>query len=210
MIFRPEPKRVSLPNAAVRRRIRRVHETATKSPDVELVTSIRQGDSTAETALYEKYSSRVYFLALSELHSREDAEDVRAETFLRVLQALRQDQLRSPESLGSFIVGIALNVIREQIRQGRRTQSLDDSELNLAGGKSLESAFIDSEASQALEEAVRRLKPREREFLRMHYYEEMTKEEISRALGIKEERLRLIKSRALKKFREVYKRLAKG
>ena len=186
-----------------------MRETATSVPDGELVANIRLGDPAAETAIYEKYSARVYFLALSELHSKEDAEDVRAETFLRALQALRQGQLRSPDSLGSFIVGTALNVIREQLRQSRRTQPLGEGELTLGGG-SLESAFLDSEAGRALEEAARGLKPREREFLRMYYYEELPKEEIARALGVKEERLRLIKSRALKSFREIYKKLTRS
>ena len=187
-----------------------VQETRTTSLDRELVSSIRQGDSTAEAALYERYSSRVYFLALSELHSRDDAEDVRAETFLRVLQALRQDQVRSPDSLGSFIVGTALNVIRELIRRSYKTQSLGESELNISSERSLESAFLDAESSQALEEAARELKPREREFLRLYYYEELPKHEIARLLGIKQERLRLIKSRALKRFRESYKKLTKA
>ena len=204
------PTAGSLPAKSPGGRIPRVQENAPTSLDSELVASIRQGESPAETALYQKYSSRVYFLALSELHSREDAEDIRAETFLRVLQALRRDHLRSPDSLGSFIVGTALNVIREQVRQKYKTQSLDETEANLTGYCSLESAFIDSEASRAIEETARRLKPREREFLRMHYYEEMSKEEIARALGVKEERLRLIKSRALKRFREIYNKLTKG
>lgn len=186
-----------------------MQESATTTLDGELAASIRQGDSAAETALYEKYSARIYFLALSELHSKEDAEDVRAETFLRVLQALRQDQLRSPDSLGSFIVGTALNVIREHVRRSYKTQALDERELNLVAERSLESAFIDAETTKALEEAASALKPRERAFLRMHYYEELPKEEIARALGVKEERLRLIKSRALSKFREIYARLRK-
>ncbi|HEU4387498.1 MAG TPA: sigma-70 family RNA polymerase sigma factor [Blastocatellia bacterium] len=187
-----------------------MQETAATRLDSELAASIKRGDPAAETALYEKYSRRVYFLALSELHSREDAEDVRADTFLRVLQALRQDQLRSPGSLGSFIVGTALNVIRELVRRNYKTQPIDEQQMNLIGERSLEEAFVDSEASRALEEAARELNPREREFLRMHYYEELSKEEIARALGVKEERLRLIKSRTLKKFREIYKKLTEG
>ena len=178
--------------------------------DNQLAIGVAEGDATAETSLYEKYSARVYFLALSELHSKEDAEDVRAETFLRVLQALRRDQLRSPDSFGSFIVGVALNVIREQVRQRSKTQSLGEHELNLTGDRSLESVFTDAEAIQALEEAARELKPREREFLRMYYYEELSKNEIARALGVKEERLRLIKSRTLKRFRDSYKKLRRG
>lgn len=186
-----------------------MQERAITLLDGDLVANVRQGDSTAEAALYQKYSGRIYFLALSELHSKTDAEDIRAETFLRVIQALRQDKLRSPESLPSFIVGISLNIIREHRRLHSKVQQLDGSELKLVGNQSLESAFLDDETSKAIKQTAAKLKPRERDFLRMYYYEELPKDEIARTLGIKEERLRLIKSRALKSFREIYKRLKK-
>ena len=172
--------------------------------DRELASSAEQGDPLAEAAIYEKYSDRLYFLALSELHSREEAEDVRAETFTRVLRALREGKVRKPDSLSSFIVGIALNVIREFRRQQSGTEPIEVHELKLAGEASPEKAFLDQEVSRSLEEVAKQLKPREREFLRMYYYDELPKQEIARVLGIKEERLRLIKSRALQKFREIY------
>ena len=178
--------------------------------DSDLATNVRQGDATAEATLYEKFSARIYFLALSELHSREDAEDVRAETFIRVIQALRQRKLRKPESLGSFVVGIALNVIRELRRQRFGTESLEDSELGVADEASPEKAFLDQEVNNSLAETVKHLKPREREFLRMYYYEELPLPEIARALGIKQERLRLIKSRALQRFRKIYQNRTSG
>ncbi len=59
-------------------------------------------------------------------------------------------------------------------------------------------------------ETLKRLKPREREFLRLYYHEELPKEEIARRIGIREDRVRLIKSRALKSFREIYQRLRKA
>ncbi len=175
----------------------------------ELVARIRQSDAEAEAVLYEKFSARIYFTALSETHSKEDAEDVRAETFLRVIQALRADKLRSADSLPSFIVGITLNVIREIIRQKYRAESLEDYEYDIASNSSLESALLDAETSRALEEAARELRPREQQFLRMYYYDELPKEEIARKLDIKEERLRLIKSRALQRFREIYKKMTR-
>jgi len=185
-------------------------QSVTTLADSDLVFSVAQGDKLAEGALYEKYSDRLYFLALSELHSREDAEDVRAETFIRVLLALRQGKLRKPDSLSSFIVGIALNVIRESRRQKFGGEPLADSEHEFAYEASPEEVFLDREVSSSLEQAANQLKPREREFLRMYYYEELPKEEIARILGIKEERLRLIKSRALQSFREIYKKLKRG
>lgn len=184
-------------------------ESAEAATNHELVARIRQGDASAETALYEKFSARVYFTALSETHSKDDAEDIRAETFLRVIQALRQDKLRSADALPSFIVGFALNVIREHIRQKYRADSLEDYEYDVASEVSLESVFLDAETSRALEQAARQLKPREQQFLRMYYYDELSKEEIAQRLGINEERVRLVKSRALQSFRDIYKKITK-
>lgn len=186
-----------------------MQQSADEVTNQDLVMRIRQGDAEAEALLYEKFYARVYFTALSETHSKDDAEDIRAETFLRVIQALRQDKLRSADSLPSFIVGFTLNVIREYVRQKYRADSLEDYEYDIASDDSQEQAFLDAETSRALREAVRHLKPREQEFLRMYFFEELSKEEIARKLGITEERIRLIKSRALQSFREIYQKISK-
>ena len=186
-----------------------MHPSPQSLSNQEIVSRIRLGDADAETALYEKFSARVYFTALSETHSKEDAEDIRAETFLRVIQALRADKLRSADALPSFVVGITLNVVREHIRQKYRADSLEDYEYDIAGDGSLEQAMLDAETGQALQKVVSQLKPREQQFLRMYFYEELPKEEIARKLGINEERIRLIKSRALQSFRDAYKKVAK-
>lgn len=178
--------------------------------DSELAVGVAGGDAAAESSLYEKYSGRVFYLALSEGHPRDDAEDIRAETFLRVLQSLREGRLRKPESLASFIVGIALNVMREHRRRRAGADALTEREEEIAGGESPEDAFLDKEAARSIAEVAARLKPRERQFLRMYYYEELPKEEIARALGVRQERLRLIKSRALKSFRLIYEKLKRG
>src|SRR5262245_54521949 len=129
--------------------------------DSELVASVEKGDTIAEAALYEKYSDRLYFLALSELHSRDDAEDVRAETFIRVLQALRQGKLRKPDSLSSFIIGIALNVIRESRRNRFTTESLTDNGYDAVDEATPEDAFLDQEVRSSIVDLVQHLRPRE-------------------------------------------------
>ncbi|HXF06638.1 MAG TPA: sigma factor-like helix-turn-helix DNA-binding protein [Blastocatellia bacterium] len=52
-------------------------------------------------------------------------------------------------------------------------------------------AVVDAHVKQGIEKTIRRLKPKEREFLRLYYYEELSKEQIATRLGIKVERLRL-------------------
>jgi len=183
-------------------------QSAVATQDAELVARIRRGDTVAETTLYEKYSNRIHYLALRQLRSPADAEDVRAETFLRVLEAIRSDRLRTPEALASFVWSTAKNVIRECARQhGREHIEIENLEEDEA--HSYEPVFLDPPAIRAVQTVVGRLKPREQAFLRMYYYEELSNEEIAEQLGIKEERLRLIKSRALKRFRELYERLTR-
>lgn len=175
--------------------------------DTELVLNIQNGQSDAEAALYERYSQRVYYLALRESRSPQDAEDVRAETFLRVLQAIRGNSLRSAASLASFILGTTRNVLHELFLRRRQAGRTTDPEAAEPATPSHEELFLESEVQQAVEHTIRRLKPRERDLLRLHFYEELPAGEIARRVGIAPERVRLVKSRALKRFREVYGRL---
>jgi RNA polymerase sigma-70 factor (ECF subfamily) len=174
------------------------------APDAELVRSIQNGIESAGADLFEKYSRRVYYLALRELRSHADAEDVRAETFLRVLKAIRSDQIRSPDSLGSYILGVARNIILESLRSPHRMANERDLPDVPSPEPDLE---LDEDVRQAIAVTIHRLKPKEREFLRLYFYDELPKEEIARRIGVDEERVRLVKHRCLKSFREIYERL---
>ena len=177
------------------------------SPDTELVTNIQNGQSGAEAALYEKYSAKVYYLALRESKLPHDAEDVRAETFLRVIQAVRNHQVRSAEALPAFIVGVTRNVLRELY--ARRRQAGDDisTEAVHLFTASHEHLFLDREVQLAIAKTIQRLKLRERNILRLCFFEELSTEEIARQMSMAPERVRLVKSRALKHFRELHDRM---
>ena len=174
--------------------------------DAELVRLIQNGDTAAGAEVFERYGPRVYYLALRDLRSRTDAEDIRAETFLRVLDAIQSRRVQTPAMLSSFILGTARNIVLETLRsplraaQGREIPDCSGPEAN---------PILDEEITGAIERVLARLKPREREFLRLHYYEELPKDQIARRIGVDEARVRLIKSRALKSFRDIYQRLRK-
>lgn len=166
-----------------------------------------QGEADSEAALYEKYSARVYYLALREAKSPQDAEDVRAETFLRVLQAIRNQQVRSAEALPAFILGVARNVIRELFARRRQMGNAVPAEEAELATPSHERIFIDHEVQVAIRKTIEKLKPREQGVLRKIFYEELGTEQVAREVAITPERVRLVKSRALKHFREIHHRL---
>jgi RNA polymerase sigma-70 factor, ECF subfamily len=176
-------------------------ETFDSGSDVDLVARVQAGDSSAETLLYERYGARIYYLALSRTGSPQDAEDLRSETLLRVLSAIRNHQVRSPAALARFILRTLDNVALEAVRRESQARRLAaDPRANA------ERHFLDDRVKDAVEWTLARLKPRDRDFLRMYYYDELSKEEIARKIGIAEERVRLLKSRALKSFRERFLR----
>src|SRR5581483_6138578 len=92
--------------------------------DVDLVKQIQAGDPRAETLLFERYGARLYYLALSRTRSPQDAEDVRSETLLRVLLAIRNHQLRSPAALARFFLRTLDNVVLEMMRQENQANRL--------------------------------------------------------------------------------------
>jgi len=181
-------------------------DKASPSFEAELVAKIQGGQTEAEAELYDKYAARVYYVALRQTRSPQDAEDVRAETFFRVLEAIRGNHLRSPSSVAAFILGTARNVLHEFMRRSQ-ADGTDQSRAREPSVPSHEHLFVDSEVRSAIEQTIARLKPRERDLLRLYYYEELPRNEIARLTGIAEERVRLVKSRALKHFREIYTRL---
>ena len=175
--------------------------------DIELVLNIQNGQSEAEGALYEKYSAKVYYLALRESKSSHDAEDVRAETFLRLLQAIRRNQIRSADALPAFVLGITRNVLHELYARRKQGGDIVEPSPEHLTAPSHERLLLDREARIAVQKTIDRLKPRERAVLRMHFYEELPTEEIAARAAIAPERVRLVKSRALKHFREIHERL---
>ena len=175
--------------------------------DTELVVNIQNGRSEAEAALYQKYSAKVYYLALRESKSSHDAEDVRAETFLRVIQAVRGNQVRSAEALAAFILGVTRNVLRElYVRRSQAGETVLSDETPLSTS-SHERLFLDHEVQLAIEGTIQRLKSLEQTILRLCFYDELSTEEIARRMSIAPERVRLVKSRALKRFRELHNRI---
>lgn len=166
--------------------------------------------ATDEAALYERYAARVYYVALRGCGSRQDAEDVRAEVFLRVVQALRSGQLRSNEALTGFVLGVTRNVLHELYTRRRRATDPLPEEGEAVSVSSHERHFLDRDVIEAVDATIRQLKPRDRAVLRLHFYEELPTAEIARRIGVAAERVRLVKSRALQRFRELHQRKAAG
>src|ERR1700722_8382893 len=80
--------------------------------DQDYVNRLTQGDVETERHFTHYFGELLVIKLRSRLHSSQSVEDVRQETFLRVLRVLRnKGGIRNPERLGGFVNSVCENVL---------------------------------------------------------------------------------------------------
>src|ERR1700684_2637174 len=89
--------------------------------DASYVEKLRSGDAHIEGHFVSYFSELIRLKLRSRLNSKEAIEDVRQETFMRVLALLRaQEGLRQPDRLGPFVNSVCNHVLLEHYRSQKR------------------------------------------------------------------------------------------
>ena len=161
-----------------------------KNDDVRLIQRSLTGDENAFAQLVKKYQKQVHALAWRKVGDFHTAEEITQDTFLRVYKNL--STLKDPNRFTGWLYRIAARQCHAWLRKKRmQTQSLEDTDLELIEGVTY-SQYVAEEQAKAATEAQRgivqrllaRLQESERTVVTLHYFGEMTCEEISRFLGV--------------------------
>jgi RNA polymerase sigma-70 factor (ECF subfamily) len=153
------------------------------SKDADLAQALRAGDPEAPAALWARYSPSVGRVLAKALGPTTEIEDLTQEVFLRVFGRL--PALRDPSALRAFVLGVAMNVLKWELRRrwiGRRVRLSGTGEL-----PDIESTPADAEARHALQRCYRildSLPTKERMAFVLRYMEGMTIDEAAEALGV--------------------------
>ncbi len=94
-----------------------------------LVLNSQRGDKKAFGALVEIYQQTVYGFLRARVIEPADAEDLTQEVFLRLY--LGREKLSRAKAVGSWLVGIARNVLREHVKKHHRRREVAWTELCL-------------------------------------------------------------------------------
>ena len=161
-----------------------------KNNDVELIQQSLAGDQSAFAQLVKKHQQSVHALAWRKVGDFHIAEEVTQDTFLQVYKKL--GTLKDPHRFEGWLYRIASRQCHAWLRKKRmQTQSLEETDIDLIE-KTTYSQYIAEEQAKAATEAQRnivhkllaRLRESERTVVTLHYFGEMTCEEISRFLGV--------------------------
>jgi RNA polymerase sigma-70 factor (ECF subfamily) len=175
--------------------------------DAGYIEGLCAGDLRTEEHFVRYFTELLHLKLRSRLQSRQAIEDVRQETFARVLTTLRKENgLRQPERLGAFVNTVCNNVLFEHYRSSSRSESLDEEdrpELPATGATAHDIA-----AAKQLKEKVREIlagmPPRDRGVLKAIFLDERDRDEVCREFGVDGEYLRVLLFRAKQNFKAEY------
>jgi RNA polymerase sigma-70 factor (ECF subfamily) len=147
-----------------------------------LVEGLLAGDADAAVFTYRKFAPLVFRVVQRSMGPMCDAEDITQDIFLRIYS--RVGSLRDPDALSSFVLSVALRVIKWQLRR-RRVRRI----LHLSVDGELPDAWASSDdvenrqAVMRLYDGLDRLPANERTVFVLKHVEGMDLQEIADAEG---------------------------
>lgn len=148
--------------------------------DLALVTAIRSADQGAMAALYDRYSSIVYAVALRVLQDTGAAEDVLQEIFMQLWrnpQAFDASRGNMPAWLAVIARHRAIDALR------RRRPDNDIADVIVSVEPDLASEADRSRAMEKVRGALQTMATSQRSALEMAYFEGLTHSEIAEKTG---------------------------
>ena len=164
-----------------------------------------QGDPDALPALYHLYVRRVYAYVASRIDSRQDAEDVVGEVFVKMLTALDQFTNQHGSSFAAWMFTIARNAVSDFYRRQQRTDAaVSAGALPQPRADDPDEALSQQDTAARLRQLVGALPERQREVIVLRFFSGLRNNEIARVLEIDERTVAAHVSRGLRSLHEAY------
>jgi RNA polymerase sigma-70 factor (ECF subfamily) len=156
-------------------------------------------DSAAEAELYRRLAPRVRLYGLRHLRDAHAAHDLMQQVLMTTLERLRAGELREPERIASFVLGMSRMMVLEIRRGTWRRESL----LQIYGDtpeavEAPEPLALDADRLAGCLDA---LAERERAVVALTFFADKAGDEVGQELGLSAGNVRIIRHRALQKLR---------
>jgi len=156
-------------------------ETA-KQLDHDLFRLVQRGDMVAFSRLVDRYRDRLMNVIGRMLASREEAEDIVQETFLRVYQ--HRESFDFEHCFSTWLYTIALNLARNELRKKKKYKFVDIFDMQNKEVETAVEAKIPSNLGPAIQAAIEALPDKYKTAFLLRDIEEMPYEEVARALSV--------------------------
>jgi len=167
------------------------------------VAEVLRGNTSAFRGIVQRYKGLVFRLSLSYLNDPEEAEDACQEIFFKAFRSLRAFSLE--RRFLPWLYAVAGNYLRTRFNRARRRDGkIVHAEMeSLPAGKDSDppDLFLREESRRKIETAVASLPSNVRDAVHLYYFEGMSVEQVSLALGVGRENVKSRLLRARKKLK---------
>ena len=163
--------------------------------DAQLVEACKKKDRNAQKELYERYAAAMLGVCMRYTQSREAAEDVLHDGFLRIFDSIKS--IRNPQSLRSWMHSIMIRTAVAYYRQNNDTTEIrtDETELELSDNTT---QIYDNIDLEVILKAIKELPETYRITFNLCEVEEYEFDEVGEMLGVKSSTVRSNLCRAKK------------
>ena len=182
-----------------------VGEPETRASDVELIHRVQSGDTGAFDELMTRYAASVYKVTYSLLRNHADADDLSQETFIRAYKAI--GRFDEQYQFYTCVRRIAVNLCFNHLKRSKKFRF---ESLPMADGEAVSVDIADPRPQSAdsglrrdLDRALAKLPSDQRAVFVLRVNEEMSYDEISKALGIPAGTVMSRLNRARQKLRDL-------
>jgi RNA polymerase sigma-70 factor (ECF subfamily) len=176
------------------------------------IDQVLQGNVNAFTYIVDQHKDRAFNLAFRICCNREEAEEIAQDSFLKAYRALGSFQRKS--SFSTWLYRIVYNTAVSYVRiKKKEILSLEDFPADAADfiGTCASEEEAESEYRRSLINfAFQKISEEDRSLITLHYYEEMSTEEISEVTGISKSNIKVKLFRARQKMLQIFENAEKN
>lgn len=166
-------------------------ENLKQMTDDMLVTLYLEGNNSAFDTLLSRHQDRLFNYIYFIVRSKEVAEDIFQETFVKAIVTLQQGRYTNDGKFAAWITRIAHNLVIDQFRieRNENTVSNDETEIDLLNNAKLsegniENRMVNEQVLKDVRMLIDELPDCQREVVFMRYYQDMSFKEIADITGV--------------------------
>jgi RNA polymerase sigma-70 factor (ECF subfamily) len=158
--------------------------------DKQLISIFRKGDNSGITELLRRHKQHIYTSIYFLVRDREKADDLFQDTFIHIVNAIREGKYVDEGYFRAWTVRVAHNLFIDEVRRNRKRKFVRDTDefsyfdILPSEDENKENELVRSEEEQTIRGLIEKVPFIFREVLIMRHYGEMSFDEISKALNI--------------------------
>ncbi|AUP78241.1 RNA polymerase sigma factor [Flavivirga eckloniae] len=170
--------------------------------DQHYINLVISGDTSAFEVLVERYKDLVFTLTLRMLKNREEAEEVAQDTFVKTYKSLHR--FKGDSKFSTWIYKIAYNTSLDRLKKNKKHfNDVAIDEFTAHQLKTIDDALdrLESEErKKSIQDCIALLPGDDSFLLTLYYFEDQSLEEISKAMGITPNNVKVKLFRSRKKL----------